>query len=177
MFIGIKSNDLDILDFLENNISNVTSNTILQENNRRLLVLNFYSSATELKISAPNQETISISMPFHFSKIIHTINIFQQNYSVKIGWIYYFPFQGSMKFNEEKLLLSETQNKILASLVCYKDGIEKKILYQSIWPRDKVISENKLDTHLTNLRNLISDFTNYKLNFKTLRGLIKLDIS
>ena len=116
-------------------------------------------------------------MPFHFSKIIHTINIFQQNYSVKIGWIYYFPFQGSMKFNEEKLLLSETQNKILASLVCYKDGIEKKILYQSIWPRDKVISENKLDTHLTNLRNLISDFTNYKLNFKTLRGLIKLDIS
>ena len=33
----------------------------------------------------------------------------------------------------------------------------------------KVISENKLDTHLTNLRNLISDFTNYKLNFKRLK--------
>ena len=177
MFIGIKSNDLDILEFLENNISNITSNTILQENNRRLLVLNFYSSDTELKISTPNQETISISMPFHFSQIISKINIFQQHYSIKIGSIKYFPFTGAILFNDKKSLLSETQNQILNSLVCYTEGIEKRILYESIWPRDKDISENKLDTHLTNLRNHVQEFSQYKLNFKTLKGSIKLDIN
>ena len=177
MFIGIKSNDLNLSEFLENNISNVTSSIIVREKNSRLLVLNFYSSDIELKISSPNQETIHILKPFHFSQIISKINIFQHNYSVAIGRIYYFPFHGSINFNESKLLLSDTQNKILASLVCYKDGIEKKTLYEFIWPRDKDISDNKLDTHLTNLRNHIFSFSNYKLNFKTFRGLIKLDIN
>ena len=177
MFIGIKSNDLNILEFLEDNISKITSSIMVKENNKRHLVLNFDSSNTMIKISSPNQETISISKPFHFSQIINKINIFQHNYHVMIGRIYYFPFQGSISFNKENLLLSETQNKILCNLVCHKEGIEKKILYESIWPRDKDISENKLDTHLTNLRNHIFDFSNYKLNFKTLRGLIKLDIN
>ena len=79
--------------------------------------------------------------------------------------------------NDEKSLLSETQNQILSSLVCYRGGIEKKRLYESIWPRDKDISENKLDTHLTNLRNHITNFSNHKLNFKTLKGSIKLEIN
>jgi DNA-binding winged helix-turn-helix (wHTH) protein len=79
--------------------------------------------------------------------------------------------------NDQKFLLSETQNHILSTLVCFKQGIEKKILYESIWPRDKNISDNKLDTHLTNLRNHFYEFTEQKLNFKTLKGSIKLDIN
>ena len=177
MFIRIESNDPNILKFLEDNISNITPSVILKEKERRLLILNLLSSDIDIKISSPYQETISISKPCHFSQIINKINIFKQNYSVKLGWIYYFPFLGSINFNKEKSFLSETQNHILCSLVCFKDGIQKKILYESIWPRDKNISENKLDTHLTNLRNHIFDFSNYKLNFKTLKGSIKLNIN
>ena len=177
MFIKIKSNDPIILQFLETNISNLTSSIILKEKERRLLVLDFQSSNDEIKILSSTQETITIAKPFHFSHMIDKISIFQQNYLLKIGPIIYFPFLGSFNFNGNKSLLSETQNQILNNLVCYKEGIEKKFLYESIWPRDKDISENKLDTHLTNLRNNLHEFSSYKLNFKTIKGSIKLDIN
>ena len=177
MFIKIKSNNKIISQFLEENISNLTSSIIIKEKERRLLVLDLQSFDGEIKISSPTQEAITIAKPFHFSQMIDKFSIFQQNYFVKIGPIIYFPFLGSFKFNDNKSLLSETQNQILCSLVCFKEGIEKKILYGTIWPRDKNISENKLDTHLTNLRNLIFDICSYKLNFKTQKGFIILDIN
>jgi hypothetical protein len=177
MFIVINCNDLNILKFLEENFSELSPSVLIKEKNLLTLKLDFSSYENEIKISSPNQETIIISKPFHFSQIISKINIFQQNYSVTIGPLKYFPFTGAITFNDEKSLLSETQNQILNSLVCHTGGIEKKILYESIWPRDKDISENKLDTHLTNLRNHVTNFSNYKLNFKTLKGSIKLEIN
>jgi hypothetical protein len=177
MFIKIKSNDQIISQFLEEYISNLTSSIILNEKERRLLALDFKSSDDEIKISSPAQETITIAKPFHFSQMIDKFSIFQQNYFVKLGPIIYFPFLGSFNFNDNKYLLSETQNQIFSTLVCFKEGIEKKILYGTIWPRDKNISENKLDTHLTNLRNHILNICGYKLNFKTQKGFIILDIN
>ena len=177
MFININSNDLNLLQFLEENISILTTSILLKETNTRLLELDFISSKSDIKISSPNQEILTISKPFHFTQIFNKINIFQQNYCVNIGSIYYFPFLGTLTFNNNKSLLSETQNHILCRLVCFKEGIEKNILYKSIWPRDKDISENKLDTHLTNLRSHILEFSNQRLNFKTVKGSIKLDIS
>ena len=177
MFININSNDLNLLHFLEENISILTTSILLKETNTRLLELDFTSSKSDIKISSPNQEILTISKPFHFTQIFNKINIFQQNYCVNIGSIYYFPFLGTLTFNNNKSLLSETQNHILCRLVCFKEGIEKNILYKSIWPRDKDISENKLDTHLTNLRSHVLEFSNQRLNFKTLKGSIKLDIN
>jgi hypothetical protein len=177
MFISINCNDSNILKFLEENISKLSPSALTEETNLLTLKLDFLSYENEIKISSPNQETIIISKPFHFSQMISKINVFQQNYSIKIGPLKYFPFIGTITFNDEKSLLSDTQNQILNSLVCYTEGIEKKILYESIWPRDKDISENKLDTHLTNLRNHVTNFSNYKLNFKTLKGSIKLEIN
>ncbi len=177
MFLDIQSNDPDLLKFLEENISKTTPSIILGKKGHRLLTLNFLSSENEVKISCLNQDLINMSKPFHFSEIINKINHFQQNYFVEIGPMEYFPFDGSLKLNEKNTLLTQTQNQILCSLVCFEEGIDKKKLYESIWVSDKNISENKLDTHLTNLRNHIFDFGNYKLNFKTLRGAIKLDIN
>tara|TARA_B110000483_G_scaffold242897_1_gene330329 strand:- start:559 stop:1092 length:534 start_codon:yes stop_codon:yes gene_type:complete len=177
MFISINCNDPNILKFLEENISNLSPSVLIKETNLLTLKLDFLSYENQIKISSPDQETIIIAKPFHFSQMISKINIFQQNYSVKIGPLKYFPFIGTIIFNDEKSLLSETQNQILNSLVCYTGGIEKKILYESIWTRDKDIFENKLDTHLTNLRNHVTNFSNYKLNFKTLKGFIKLEIN
>jgi hypothetical protein len=177
MFININSNDPNLLHFLEENISILTTSILLKETNTRLLELDFTSSKSDIKISSPNQEILTISKPFHFTQILNKINIFQQNYCINIGSIYYFPFIGTLTFNNKKSLLSETQNHILCRLVCFKEGLEKNILYKSIWPRDKDISENKLDTHLTNLRSHILEFSNQRLNFKTLKGSIKLDIN
>jgi len=92
MFISINSNDLNLLHFLEENISTLTTSILLKETNTRLLELNFTSSKSDIKISSLNQEIITISKPFHFTQILNKINIFQQNYFVNIGSIYYFPF-------------------------------------------------------------------------------------
>jgi DNA-binding response OmpR family regulator len=177
MYISINSNDPNILKFLEENISKLTPSILITDINVIILVLDFLSNENEIKISSPSQETIIISKPFHFSQMISKINILQQKYYVKIGPIKYFPFTGTILLNDEKSFLSQNQNQILNSLVCYKEGIDKKKLYEFIWPRDKDISENKLDTHLTNLRNHVVDFSKYKLNFKTIKGFIKLDIN
>ena len=39
-----------------------------------------------------------------------------------------------------------------------------------IWPNDKNFQINKLDTHLTNLKNLINEKLEYQINFKTIDG-------
>ena len=55
-------------------------------------------------------------------------------------------------------------------------GINKDNLYSLIWKKDKDISMNKLDTHLTNLKNQLKHDLGITANFqsqdKTLRLLI-----
>ena len=52
MFIKIKSNNQIISQFLEENISNLTSSIIIKEKERRLLVLDLQSFDGEIKISS-----------------------------------------------------------------------------------------------------------------------------
>ena len=54
-------------------------------------------------------------------------------------------------------------------------GINKKDLYQLLWERDKDISINKLDTHLTNLKNLIFTNFNFLINFKSAKNFLYLN--
>ena len=73
--------------------------------------------------------------------------------------------------------MSDIQNKILFNLIVNRDGVNKEQLYKFIWPDDKEISINKLDTHLTNLKNLIFDELKFKINFKSLDKTLKLIIN
>ena len=53
-------------------------------------------------------------------------------------------------------------------------GINKVDLIKTIWPNDKEIFFNKLDTHLTNLKNNLSKEIDYDLKFSSKSGIIKL---
>ena len=53
-------------------------------------------------------------------------------------------------------------------------GIDKKQLYKELWPGDKDIYINKLDTHLTNLKNKINSDLSYDLKFTSSKGRIYL---
>ena len=76
-------------------------------------------------------------------------------------------------FNNHKLKLRNTHNQILKIIIQSKNySIIKEDLYQSIWPLDKEIQINKLDTHLTNLKNLLKNSFNYDLKFKTNSGVL-----
>ena len=52
------------------------------------------------------------------------------------------------------------------------EGINKTDLYKIIWPKDVNIQINKLDTHLTNLKNLLQEHFDYTIKFKSNQGKI-----
>ena len=73
--------------------------------------------------------------------------------------------------------LKNIHNLILNYLTLYKEnGIEKHKLYSIIWPNDKDISINKLDSHLTNLKNEIFDCIGFNIQFNSNKKIIKLAI-
>ena len=55
-------------------------------------------------------------------------------------------------------------------------GINKSNLYKLIWPYDKDIQINKLDTHITNLKNKVKEFLKVDLTIISSSGVIKLII-
>ena len=97
--------------------------------------------------------------------------------SFKINKFFYFPFQRKVKNEKLKTYLSDIQNKILLNLLTNQNGINKDKLYQIIWSQDKTISINKLDTHLTNLKSLLIDELNLKINFRSENKKLKLIIN
>ena len=52
-------------------------------------------------------------------------------------------------------------------LLYLKDGVNKFSLYEKLWPEDKDIYMNKLDTHLTNLKNKIRQGLLKEIKFLT----------
>ena len=74
------------------------------------------------------------------------------------------------------MLLSDIQNIILNNILLSKDGVDKDLLYQRIWKRDKSIQINKLDTHLTNLKNKLNDELNLSVNFQSYEKKLRLMI-
>ena len=89
----------------------------------------------------------------------------------------YFPFQNKIVYAQKTLYLKNIHSIILYNLVLYKDGIEKEILYRLIWPKDKDILINKLDSHLTNLKNYISESIGINIKFQSNKKIIRLVIN
>ena len=176
MFISIECDDLDLNTFITNNILNLTDTVIVKKNNR-VLNLIMKSSDFDIKIYEKIQGEKIIKKPFYYVELIDVIRGFQDNHFDIIGNFKYFSAKALIKNDNNICRFSDTQNKIMSNLVCFHDGIDKKVLYKKIWPKDKNISDNKLDTHLTNLRNLIFDSYKYSLKFKSIKGKIKLDIN
>ena len=68
-------------------------------------------------------------------------------------------------------------NIIITNLILSADkGVDKTFLYKLIWSQDKDIQINKLDTHITNLKNKIKKGINIDLKIVTNTGILKLII-
>lgn len=89
----------------------------------------------------------------------------------------YFPYLREIRSNQKKIFLSDIQNIILFNLIDYPQGINKDRLYSLIWTKDKNISINKLDTHLTNLKKFLLEELDFKINFSSFEKNLKLIIN
>ncbi len=89
----------------------------------------------------------------------------------------YYPFQRLIINKNKKSFLSDIQNIIMTNLLTSKDGIDKEILYKSIWKKDKLIYINKLDTHLTNLKKKLKQDLEINVNFQSQKKNLRLLIN
>ena len=89
----------------------------------------------------------------------------------------YYPFQRLIINKNKKSFLSDIQNIIMTNLLTSKDGIDKEILYKSIWKKDKSIYINKLDTHLTNLKKKLKQDLEINVNFQSQKKNLRLLIN
>ena len=106
----------------------------------------------------------------HILRIISDIKISKNDYD-------YFPYQRVLMKKSKKSLLSDIQNTIFSNLIISKSGINKDKLYGLIWKKDKDISINKLDTHLTNLKNQLKKDLGMNAYFQSQDKTLKLLIN
>ena len=138
--------------------------------------INFYQEENILNFSIDDDE-IKINLPKNNNEIFQKIFDFVSNRGITVNNYIYFPFKQIMKKENKISLLSEIQNEIMIHLLLnLSDGIDKIELIKNIWPNDKDIFLNKLDTHLTNLKNQLADEIGFDLNFSSKSGILRLCI-
>jgi DNA-binding response OmpR family regulator len=174
--IYIKSND----DFYLKNI-------IFSLNQKELPIINDRSSKyffeldlhfdnESLRINTSN-EKIFLKLPISFEQFFSEIKKILINKFVTIKDFNYGPVKQSISYKDKTIHLNYIHNIIIANLILNKDsGIDKFLLYQLIWPNDKDAQINKLDTHITNLKNKVVNELNIDLKIITSGGILKLII-
>ena len=110
-----------------------------------------------------------ISLPVDLNFLSSEIDI-----NLPIRDFKYFPYQRLVENDKKKSLLSDIQNIILNNLLLFSEGVDKDLLYKSIWKRDQDIHINKLDTHLTNLKKKLKDDLNILINFQSYKKKLRL---
>jgi len=173
----ISSNDL----FFSQNILNVflQKNLSVTGDKEQVFFANLFYQIRPSEIEIQfNQNKKILSKPCRFETIFsHTIQLLS-SYEVNVGRIVYLPIKQSMRLDTKINFLNDIHNIIFSSLTLYCDaGIERRILYHKIWPKDKEVQFNKLDTHLTNLKSKLKDELNYDCKIVTQAGKIKLIIN
>ncbi len=168
-------------DFLKKNIISLIKQkgSFLKSDysNKFFFHLKFYQEDNFL-LCISEEEKIKFNLPNNFNEIFDKIYDFISNKNIYFKNFNYFPFKQLIQFNEKSSFLSEIQNKIIIYLLLnLEDGVEKVELINNIWPKDKDIFFNKLDTHLTNLKNQIYNDLNFDLKFSSKSGVLKLSIN
>ena len=167
--------------FLKKNIVSLLKqkNFLLKEKylDKYFFQLNFYQEEKTLNFSIDDDE-VKILLPKNYNEIFQKIFDFVSNRGIKVKNYKYYPFKQFMKQENKISFLSDIQNEIMIHLLLnLSNGIDKIELIQNIWPNDKDIFFNKLDTHLTNLKNQLLTDIDFKLKFSSKSSLLKLSIN
>ena len=124
------------------------------------------------------EDKVKFKLPNNFNEIYDKIYDLISSKYIYLNNFNYYPFKQLIHVDDKSTYLTEIQNKIIIYLLLNLDnGIEKIELIKKIWPKDKDIFVNKLDTHLTNLKNQMLKELNLDLKFRSKSGILKLSIN
>jgi len=118
-----------------------------------------------------------LKLPLSFENFFYkSFNLLSQ-FNIQTGPLVLSPIKQTLSLNNKKIKLGYIHTLILSNFFLdSKKSISKEKLYKLLWPRDIDLQINKLDTHLTNLKNLVYDNLNFEINFRTENGLLIFNI-
>ncbi len=172
--IYFSSNDEFILKSIINLITQINPQLVALKDDYSFVNIEIQNRNYLLHFSY-GQKKIIIKAPVKINDIFDSIIQLIFEKSVLINNFQFYPFKQTISYNNTEVKLNFISNKILRNLYLHKEnGIDKHILYSFIWPKDKEILINKLDTHLTNTKNFIQDNFKIELNYASKKGIVKL---
>lgn len=172
-----------IYDQSKNFISKHTSALIIQSD-KNFFSINSINFFDKIFFSFNQNEAIinfqkksdTFRYPFNFNDLKERIFYRISNYKISLNDIDYYPIQQKIENQMSSCKLTYTHSLILSNLFLFDRGISKNDLYKKIWPNDKDVSINKIDTHLTNIKNILKKKINLSLKISSKNGLLKLII-
>lgn len=172
--IYLSSHDDFIKKSLTNLIFQINPHLITSEKDLSFVHIEVQQNNDQLYLTY-NQKKEAIKTPFKTNDIFDIIYQLIFDKAVNINQFEFYPFKQVILFKNTEIKLNFISNEILRNLYLYRqNGIDKNILYSSIWPQDKEILINKLDTHLTNTKNLIQDNFDIEIKYASKKGILKL---
>ncbi len=150
--------------------------TTYDQKNKDFFHLKISLSDKSLEINI-DKDNFSFSLPFEFHYFFSVLMKKLNNVSLNYPNFIYFPFKQTIIADNNEATLRNTHNTIMKNLLLSKEnGISRKELYFYLWPNDKDIQINKLDTHLTNLKNYLLENLNLKLNIISQKNFVYLNL-
>ncbi len=158
-----------IISLLSSNTDYLTDD---EEKNvfKKIYIENFTDN---IRISS-DEVRINIKKPFIYNNLHSNLFSLLSNTFFEFNNFIYYPLLQKIENQNTNIKLTYTHSIILNNLLLNKLGTEKLDLYKILWPKDKNIQLNKLDTHLTNLKNLFEKEFKYNLNYFSKQSILKI---
>ena len=174
--ILLKCSDLFYLRSINSILTQKKIPITIKKSEKHFFELNLFIDNTQLKIASSTKSS-SLNLPISFELIFSEIKNHFVNKFIRVGNYNYEPINQSVSYNEKIIFLNYIHNVIFTNLILNIDtGIDKNFLYRLIWTQDKDIQINKLDTHITNLKNKIKKGLDIDLKIVTNSGILRLSI-
>ena len=175
--ILVKSNDDFNLKSIISLLDQKKFSFVTEKSEKYFFELDLFFDDKNLKINS-SSKTIVLKLPISIELFFSEIKNLLISRFVKIGNFKYEPIKQSLINDKKTINLNYIHNIIISNLILNLNvGVDKFFLYQLIWPDDKDIQINKLDTHLTNLKNKLKNELLLDLNISSLNGVIKLRVN
>ncbi len=122
-------------------------------------------------------KNIKLDVPLSINILIKKIFKLFSDFNFEINGAHFFPLKQSLVYKNKETYLGNIHFIIFCNLLLHREnGSDKINLYKEIWPQDKEYQFNKLDTHLTNLKNHLKEKINFDFLFFTRSGLIYIRV-
>ena len=137
----------------------------LEKNEKYFFILKIIQIDKYIELRSSSSH-IKVDIPTTAQHILDKINKLFVDFNLGINDAKFYPLKRSLIYKNKEAYLGNIHFIIFSKLMLHrKKGINKIDLYKEIWPLDKELQLNKLDTHLTNLKNHLKDKINFDFLF------------